>query len=146
MSKLKVIIGLGVAALGLTLLGDAKKASASTVPATPEPPATPPVPAKKPTAKPAAKRKASALTESDAAAAAAKLTPEQCADKLAQVAPIIEGGRASESVLTQAWAWAQRAKTSADPDIKQIAVNHSATIDAQLKKMSYRGDETPSDR
>jgi hypothetical protein len=74
MSKLKVIIGLGVAALGLTLLGDAKKASASTVPATPEPTPPGPTPAPGPTKKSAslpkatpaqvaAMKAASALTE-----------------------------------------------------------------------------------
>jgi hypothetical protein len=54
MSKLKVIIGFGVAALGLSLLGDAKQAKAATVPTPPEP-ATP-----GPTAAPAAPRKKSA--------------------------------------------------------------------------------------
>lgn len=141
MSKLKVAIALGAGILGLTLLGDAKRASATP---SPSPTPTPPAPVKKPAGKP--KRKASALTESDAAAAAAKFTPEQCADKLAQVWPTIEGGRASESVLTQAWAWAQRAKKSTDAEIQKIASEHSTGIDAQLKKMSYRGDETPSDR
>jgi hypothetical protein len=74
MSKLKVLIGFGVAALGLSLLGDAKQAKAATAPTPPEPAPPGPTPAPGPTKKSAslpkatpaqvaAMKAASALTE-----------------------------------------------------------------------------------
>ena len=97
MSKLKVVIALGAGILGMTLLGDAKKASAAPAPATPTPPSPPaPVAPKKP-----ARRKAAS------AAPEAPLSPEKAAEALAQVWPLITAGRASADQLDEALEWAR---------------------------------------
>jgi hypothetical protein len=94
MSKLKVAIALGAGILGLSLLGDAKKASTSPAPTLP--PAAPKLPSIKPKRKP---RSAKPLTP---------MTKEQAAAALAQVWPMVEANRATEDQMADALDWARQ--------------------------------------
>jgi len=90
MSKLKVAIALGAGILGLSLLGDAKKAGAAPKLAVPF----------KPMGK--SKRKPSSVAPS------APPTKEQATAALAQVWPLIEANHASEDQMADALDWARQ--------------------------------------
>jgi cell division septation protein DedD len=96
MSKLKVAIALGAGILGLTLLGDAKKASATPAPTPPLPPPPAPAPAKKPSGK--AKKPSPPVT----------LTNEQAQSALDQAWPLLMTDRVGRDQLIPALRWAEQ--------------------------------------